>query len=185
MVQGGHMNAEILGILGTLLGTILGWFLGIISQKGKLYFYTKFEDEFTHADKIGGFTCSSSRDQAEYYSYDLVLDLYNASGEPKIMRKIELAFYAGGKRIIRLTPEDASTKRHTGGITRYDKIQPVTIPAKSILRLNLRGGLNNKSYEFSKIWETSKIVLCFCGKRNIEKHIVVSKKDYKNYWQQR
>ena len=31
------MEAELIGVVGTLLGTILGWFLSEFSKRGKLY----------------------------------------------------------------------------------------------------------------------------------------------------
>ena len=106
------MTGEWIGLIGGLAGTVLGWMLGILSQKGRLHIFSEWSDRFQQDDAVGGIIYSTTRDNAKYYRYSLVLDLYNASGEPKVMRKIEIVFYKGRRELFRLVPKDDSTKRY-------------------------------------------------------------------------
>ncbi len=85
-----EIQIALLGILGTLGGTVLGWFLNNLSQHGKLnIFISSWKDKFEY-NETGCTTLSSSIEQTEDYSYNVSFDLYNSSGETKIMRNIEI-----------------------------------------------------------------------------------------------
>jgi len=177
------MTGEWIGLIGGLAGTVLGWMLGILSQKGRLHIFSEWSDRFQQDDAVGGIIYSTTRDNAKYYRYSLVLDLYNASGEPKVMRKIEIVFYKGRRELFRLVPKDDSTKRYTAACYMYDDIQPITVPAKSVLRLNLHGGINQSESTFPRIWDSQKIKLSYCKKSKREKHILIRKENYANYFE--
>lgn len=177
------MTCEWIGLIAGLAGTVLGWMLGVLSQKGKLHIFSEWTDRFQLDDAVGGITYSTTRDNAKYYRYNLVLDLYNASGEPKIMRRIEIIFYKGGKELFRSVPQDDSTKRYTAACYLYDDIQPITVPAKSVMRLNLHGGINQSESIFPRIWDSNKIKLSYCKKSKKEKHILIRKENYAYYYE--
>ena len=63
-------------IIGTLLGTTLGWMLNSFSRHGKLIIYAVWEDKFQKNNNYGSME-DSSIDEAQYYHYELCLDLYN------------------------------------------------------------------------------------------------------------
>lgn len=109
-----ELKMAILGIIGTIFGTELGWVLNSFSKSGKLNIYIqKWEDTFQYNDKHGFMTPSLSIEQTEYYSYVLELDLYNSSGETKIMRNTEILFIAN-KEIVEISVphDDALTVYH-------------------------------------------------------------------------
>ena len=87
-----ELQIAVLGIVGTLAGTVLGWVLNSLSQKGKLkVFVKKWEEVYQKPDKLGSFEkCNSN--EAEYYNYNLSLDIYNSSRETRIMRNIQVVF---------------------------------------------------------------------------------------------
>ena len=175
------MDTEWIGLIGGLAGTVLGWILSVISTKGKLYFYTDWNDKFETIYR-GQFIECTTREQANYYGYDMILDLYNSSNNAKIMRQTEIVFCRGKKELFRVVPKDNSTRHQAGAAYMYDDIQPLTIPAKSVYRINLHGGLHKKDAEFSMLWESDRVLLSYCEKRKREKHVVIKKVNYDQYF---
>ena len=177
------MLPEIIGVIGTLLGTVLGWVLSNLSQRGKLNIYPTWRDEFRHNDGYGGMAKSRNQDEAKLFMYYLTLDLYNSSGEPKIMRKIEVAYFRDKHELFRDTPDDDSTGRSNGAIRFYDKILPITIPAKTVYTIKLHGGFWDSEDKFSQIWETNKVMLAYRDDRDKEKKIIIVKDDFDHYFE--
>lgn len=177
------MSSEWIGLIGGLAGTVLGWILSTLSQKGRLYLYTEWNDEVKQDDHVGGTVKSTNQNDAEFYIYHLTLDLYNASNESKIMREIEIVFYKGRKELFRLVPQDANTEKFIAAHHCYDDIQPITISAKSIIRLELRGCLFKSDSEFQRLWDSNKIKLSYCKKGKRRKDILISKKRYADYFE--
>ena len=175
------MDAELIGIVGTLLGTILGWFLSEISRRGKLYIYAEMNDMFEHNHK-GTMVISRDQDVAQFYSYSISIDLHNSSGDPRIMRKIELSFSNGKCELFRITPDDDNTGRRIGPMRYYDKIRPLTIPAKSVVTVNLHGGLWESEDLFSKIWETKEVYLIYKDDKNKEVKVLIKTEDFSCYF---
>ncbi len=171
-----------IGIVGTILGTVLGWLLNNISNRGKLNVYISlWTDMFEHYDDCGYLVRSFSKEQTEHYSYKLIIDLYNSSAEPKIMRNIKVVFSNGVKLLKTSTPYDDSTKQVGNNFTsvHFDKIIPLNIIPKSVLTINLHDEWNdNGSLNF--IWETDSIYLQYTDENNKEKTIPIKKGDYKN-----
>ena len=181
--RGMHMATEIIGLIGTLLGTALGWLLSNLSQRGKLNIYPTWRDEFRHNDGYGGMASSKSINEAKLYMYYFTLDLYNSSGEPQIMRKIEVAFYNDKEELFRDTPEDDSTGRSNGPLRFYDKVLPLTIPAKTVYTLRLHGGFWDSDERFSKIWETNNIAITYRNYRNKEQKVIIKNDDFIDYFE--
>lgn len=175
----------LLGILGTLGGTVLGWFLNALSQKGKLnIFVTSWKDKFQDKDKLGSMVASSSIEQTKYYEYNVSLDLYNSSGETKIMRDISICFYDKEKELCKTVPKNLATRRTSGAVTFYDELLTVNIPAKAIIHIELLNGFwdsDEKSLDF--IWNTNRVVLLYTDEKNKEKEVLVKEEEYKNYFQ--
>jgi len=160
------MDSEIIGILGTMGGTILGWLLNNLSQHGKLNIYVhEWKDNFAYKDGMGGTVVSSSITQTEYYSYKLSLDLYNSSGETKIMRNIEVVFMNGKKELCHNTPKDDSTERVSHPLVFYDDILPINIPPKSIVHINLHNGFWNENGSLDFIWKTTHVFLRYVDEK--------------------
>lgn len=86
------MNSEIttalIGVGATLAGTVLGWVLNNLSNRGKLnIFVSSWEDSFKYNNSIGEMVPCSKKEDVQSYSYKVSFDLYNSSGNTKIMRK--------------------------------------------------------------------------------------------------
>lgn len=177
------MEAALIGVIGTLLGTILGWGLNNVSRWGKLSCYPIWSDEFSHNDNYGSMARSSNREEAKMYGYNIKLDLYNNSGEPKIMRKLEVVFYQDKRELFRDTPKDDSTCRNSGGLRFYDEILPITVLAKTVSTLKLHGGFWYSEDRFSKLWDANSIFLTYRNEQNREKKVLLKRNDFSRYFE--
>lgn len=175
------MNAELIGVVGTLLGTLLGWFLNSFSKRGKLFIYPVMNDKFEY--NHGGImeTCKNQK-EATLYRYNITLDLHNSSGEPKIMRKIELSFNNGKQELFRITPDDDKTERSFGSMVFYDKILPLNIPAKSVVTVKLHGGLWESDDSYPKIWNANEVYLVYKNDEDKEVKTMIKKDDFSHYF---
>ena len=177
------MKAAIVGVIGTLLGTVLGWLLNSLSRRGKLRIYPKWTDLFLHNDDIGGMVQSTNWNEAIVYSYYLSFDLYNSSGEPMIMRKIEVAFFNKKCELFRDVPQDDSTGRSDGVLRFYDDVSPITVPSKTVYTLKLHGGFRNSDIRFKKLYDIRKISLTYRNEHNKEKKIPIIREDFSHYFE--
>lgn len=169
-------------IIGTLLGTTLGWMLNSFSRHGKLIIYAVWEDKFQKNNNYGSME-DSSIDEAQYYHYELCLDLYNSSGESLIMRKTEVVFLNKENKILfRDIPYDDSTKRYIGAVHSYKKVQPITIPAKTIITLKLHGGIWDSEEQFKKLLETARIMIFYRNEKDKEKKQLITEFNLKKYF---
>lgn len=181
--KGGKCLEAIIGVIGTLFGTILGWLLNSASNHGKLNVnISDWKDDFKYNDK-GFITKSISKDQTEYYSYLLTLDIYNSSAETKIMRNIEIYFSDNECEHHKSIPKDDSTKRNNGYFYNCDNISPVNIPPKTIIQLKLRDDFNNENAVLNNIWKTKKIYMKYINEKNKIKKVTIKSEDYGCYFE--
>ncbi len=171
-----------IGVGGTLLGTLLGWALNNLSNRGKLYTYvSEWKDEFMTG--AGGYDCASkSMEEARGYIYSLSLDLYNSSASTKIMRDIKVVFADENSVLWERTPDDETTKKLTVAAIWYDKIKPINVPPKAVMKLNLRDDVWDKNGEMDFIWKTKKIYLQYTDEKNKCRKKLIKKEDYANYF---
>lgn len=99
------------------------------------------------------------------------------------MRKIEVTYFRDKYELFRDTPEDESTGRISGATRFYEKVLPITIPAKTVYTVKLRGGFWNSSCKFSQIWEANKVMLSYRDGRNKEKKILITKDGFDHYFE--
>jgi hypothetical protein len=179
MVWWQQYSAEIIGIAGTLLGTILGWVLGKLNF-GKLNIYVhSWVDEFLYNDNHGFMCPSSSVKQTEYYGYSFSLEIYNSSEKTKIMRNIEVMFMEENKICFINTPNDSASR--TGEmISVYKEIEPVNIPARTVIKVDLSNGFHNN--ELSFIWNVNRVILKYVDEHNRTKKLLIKKEQYSNYF---
>ena len=176
------MQIAIVGVVGTLAGTFLGWLLNNLSQRGKINTYiTSFVDEFKY-NKTGCMVPSSSIDQTQYYAYKLILDLYNSSGETKILRNLTIVFSDGKTDLFKSTPNDDSTGRRSGPGWFYDEVSPINIPPKSILQLNLHNGAWHQNGGLDFVWKTKKVYMTYIDEKNKLRKISIKSEDYSSYF---
>ena len=173
----------IIGVVGTILGTILGWILNSASNSGKLNVYvSSWKDSFEYND-MGRMSPSQSKEQTECYSYQLTLDLYNSSGEAKIMRNITIIYCDDKCELHKSTPKDDDTKRNNGPMTFYDDIIPVNIPPKTVIQLNLHDGSWNENDKLNYIWQTKKIYITYIDEKNKLKKVAIKSEDFSRYFE--
>lgn len=177
-----EIQIALLGILGTLGGTVLGWVLNNLSQHGKLnIFISSWKDKFEY-NETGCMTLSSSIEQTEDYSYNVSFDLYNSSGETKIMRNIEIIFSNGKEELYCSIPKDDSTKRISSPYIHYEDILPINIPPKSIMHIELHNWLSKSDGTLDNIWNTTHIYLKYINEKNRKKKILIRKEKYRDYF---
>lgn len=180
------MNNEIITALisvgATIAGTVLGWLLNNLSNRGKLNVYISlWEDSFEY-NHIGEIMPCSKREEVQCYSYKASFDLYNSSGNTKIMRNIQIVFSDGKNDIEKQTPKDDATKRFSSQLVFYDDVKPINIPPKAVIKLDLHNGSWNKEGEFDYIWKTKKVYLVYNDEKDKTKRILIKIEDYKNYF---
>lgn len=180
------MNSDItialIGVGATIAGTILGWVLNNLSNRGKLNIYvSSWEDSFKY-NYIERIVLCSKREEVQYYSYKASFDLYNSSGNTKIMRNIQIAFSDGKTDIEKQTPKDDTTKRVSSLRVFYDDVEPINIPPKAVIKLDLHNGSWNKEGELDYIWKTKKVYLIYNDEKNKTKRIFIKSEDYENYF---
>lgn len=177
-----EMQIALIGVLGTLGGTVLGWFLNTLSQRGKLDIYiSSWKDEFKY-NNIGTMAPSSSIEQTESYNYELSLDLYNNSGEMKIMRNIKVVFSNSKNELYQSIPKDDATRRISHPMVFYDEVLPINIPSKSVINIKLHNVVWNKNGSLDFIWNTNSIFLRYTDEKNKDKKILIKKEIYKDYF---
>ena len=166
----------ILGIVGTLSGTVLGWVLNSLSQRGRInVFVKKWEETYQKPDRAGAFEeCKS--EEAEYYQYNLSFDIYNSSRETRIMRDICIAFMDKKELCFTSIPQDDSTERSGHHRVYYEDISVVNIPAKSVVAIDLHGGLNSGNDEWKHLSNSNRIMIMYSDEKNKRKKVEIYKR---------
>lgn len=177
------ITTALIGVGATIAGTVLGWGLNNLSNSGKLNIYvSSWEDKFQYDDDIGEMVSCSKREEVQSYAYRASFDLYNSSGNTKIMRNIQIAFSNGKSDIEKQTPQDDATKRFSGSMVFYDDVKPINIPPKAVIKLDLHNGSWNKDGELDYIWKTKKVYLVYTDEKNKTKRMLIKAEDYENYF---
>ena len=173
----------LIGVGGTLLGTILGWALNKLSSKGKLKTYvSNWTDEFKY-NKTGFIVPSNSIELTEMYAYNLCLDIYNSSAEPKIMRNIRIVFSNGKNDIFISVPKEKRTLRGGNTISVYDNVAPLTILPKSILQIDLLKAEWREKDNDLFIWNVKKVFLEYIDGNNKKRRMLIKKENYSEYFE--
>lgn len=182
------MNSEIatalIGVGATIAGTVLGWMLNNLSKRGKLYiFVSSWEDSFKYKNSIGEMVPCSKCEEVQYYTYKVSFDLYNSSGNTKIMRNIQIVFSDGKNDIEKQTPKDDATERYSHPMVFYDVVKPINIPPKAVIKLDLHDGAWDRDGKLDFIWETKKVYLVYTDEKNKTRRMLIKAEDYENYFQ--
>ena len=157
--------------------------LNNLSNRVKLNIYVSSWDyKFQYNDDIGEMVLCSKREEVQIYTYKVSFDLYNSSGNTKIMRNIQIAFSDGKRDIEKQTPQDDATKRFSSPMVFYDDVKPINIPPKAVIKLDLHNGSWNKEGELDYIWKTKKVYLIYNDEKNKTKRIFIKSEDYENYF---
>lgn len=172
----------IIGVISTILGTILGWVLNSISNRGSLKIFISAWDEHFEHNEVGCMTTSKSKEQTECFHYNLTLDLYNSSGETKIMRNVAVVFSDNKTVVHQSTPKDDYTRRNSGAISFYDDVGPINVPPKTITQLKLHDGSWHTSGGLDYIWNTKTIHLTYMDEKGKTKKVLIKAEDYAHHF---
>ena len=178
-----EIQTALIGVGATIAGTILGWILNALSNSGSLKVFVSFwEDSFKHLSSFGVMVPCVNRAEVQNFSYKVSLDLYNSSGNIKIMRNIRIVF-SNGKHDIKIeTPLDDATKRSSPPMVLYDKVGPINIPPKTVINIMFHGGASNQNGELDFIWKSKKVYLLYTDEKNRLRREVLKVEDYENYF---
>lgn len=158
-----------------IIGTIVGWFLNELSKKGKLRINInswRLTGIVRTPDSYGGYNEHEDLDNADYYSYRLIIDVNNTSEKTKIMRNIKVIFYHNKSSILIDIPYNKDTERFSCHRHFYDEIGAVNIPAKGVITLNLI-----KSYitdNIEDIKKATKVVLVYESEKGRKQKVTIS-----------
>ena len=133
------MNSDIttalIGVGATIAGTVLGWVLNNLSNRGKLNIYvSSWEDKFQYNDDIGEMVSCFKREEVQSYTYKVSFDLYNSSGNTKIMRNIQIAFSDGKRDIEKQTPQDDAKELNVCHCSSLMKLQSIASTMKTEMK---------------------------------------------------
>jgi hypothetical protein len=65
----------------------------------------------------------------------------------------------------------------------YNEVLPITIPAKTVDTVMMRGGFGNSDNRFSQILGTNKIMLTYRDYKDKEKKLLIKKYDFSRYFE--
>ena len=178
-----EIKTALIGVGATIAGTILGWILNALSNSGSLKVFVSFwKDSFKYLSSFGVMVPCVNRAEVQDFSYKVSLDLYNSSGNIKIMRNIRIVF-SDGKHDIKIeTPLNDAPKRSSPPICFYDKVGPINIPPKTVINIMFHGGASNQNGELDFIWKSKKVYLLYTDEKNRLRREVLKVEDYENYF---
>lgn len=139
------------GIIGALLGVIVTLILTqILKNSGRMRFYPiecEVIYEKTSEDGWSDRVRVENKEDAEYVSVKLKIELFNGSEVPKILRDIRLCFYANKKILLSVVPEDQSTEQYMTHSYWRDKLLHINIMPKQITKIELVKYFNKSETE--------------------------------------
>lgn len=178
-----EITTALIGVGAAIVGTVLGWVLNNLSNKGNLHIFVSYWKDSFKYNSLGVKVQCIKSEEVQGYTYKCSFDLYNSSGNVKIMRNIQIVFTDGKNDIEKQTPKDNASKRYSNSMVFYDEVEPINIPPKAVIKLNLHGGAWNKGDELDFIWKTKKIYLVYTNEKNKAKRILIKEEDYSNYFE--
>lgn len=178
-----EITTTLIGVGATIAGTVLGWILNNLSNRGKLNIFTSFwKDSFEYNSSIGEMVVCSKREEVQYYSYNVSFDLYNSSGNTKIMRNVQIVFNDGKNNIEKQIPKNDATERSSHLLTLYRDVEPINIPPKTVIKLDLHNAIWGGDGKLDFIWKTKKVYLVYTDEKNKSRRRLIKSEDYENYF---
>lgn len=162
-----EIATALIGVGATIAGTVLGWILNNLSNKGKLNIYvSSCKVNFLKPDLMGGMIKCSNKSEVEEFKYFVSCDLYNSSGNQKIMRDIKICFN-DGKKDLKL----------------FNCNTILNIPAKTVCNKFFSNVIFSEVANIDFIWKTKKIYLVYTNEKNKTERILIKEEDYSNYFE--
>ena len=175
--------AAIIGVGGTLLGTALGWWLNTLSNRGKIDIFCKKWDVKFETNNNGFIVKTEHIKKAEYFNFDVELEVINHSGDIKIIRDVQILFQdSNGKILKTIIPNDTSLRTYSNHFCSHKEVKPFNVYGKSIISISLDKGFNDRDSKFDFIFDTEKIFLQFRDELNNVKKVLLKEGNVKDYY---
>lgn len=122
------------GIIGAILGSATTLIVtDMLKKRGQLKIYLiTYKDKFQTFKDVG---CSmGNKEDEDFYGYSVkyVIQVYNKSDTPKIMRDFKFVFFKNKKEIYALVPDNEDTRRYSSYTTNIDEMEISNIAPKEI-----------------------------------------------------
>ena len=160
------------GIIGTILGSVTTLIVtDILKKRGQLKNYlVSYEAKFQTFRDVG-----CKRDEDFYgYSIKYIIQIYNQSDTPKIMRDFRLIFYKNAKEQYSLIPDNEETRRYSAHISHIDEMEVANIAPKEIQVL--KQSIYVMYDMLDKIQGADKVELQYKDEKDKNRKIILSNK---------
>lgn len=175
--------AAIIGVGGTLLGTALGWWLNTLSNRGKIDVFCKKWDVEFETNINGILARTEDIEKAEYFDFNVELEVVNHSSDIKIIREVQILFEDfNGKILEAVIPNDTSLRTYSNHHYFHKEVKPFNVYGKSIISINLDKGFNNSNSKFDFVFNTEKIFLQYKDEANNIKRVLLKEGNVKDYY---
>lgn len=64
----------------------------------------------------------------------------------------------------------------------YDNVEPINIPPKAVIKLNLHDGAWDKDGKLDFIWKSKNVYLVYSDEKNKVRRKLIKTEDYENYF---
>lgn len=167
---------EFEGIIGTILGSVTTLIVtDILKKRGKLKNYLiSYEDKFQTFRDVG---CGmKGKKDEDFYGYSVkyVIQVYNKSDTPKIMRDFKLIFLKNMEEVYTIVPKDEETKRYSSHITYIDEMEILNVEPKKIQVL--KQSIYVKYDMLDRIEGANKVELQYRDEKDKKRTIILSNK---------
>ncbi|OMD74169.1 MULTISPECIES: hypothetical protein [Paenibacillus] len=139
------------GIIGALLGVMLTLIMTeILKKTGKFIFYVSKNEVVFQKRKnplFSDYDTVSDISDSDQIKINLVLEIFNSSDTPKVLRKGVFSFYENNSLILSLEPKDNSTARSNGHWTIRDGFINANVKNKEIITIDLSNVLTKEQTE--------------------------------------
>ncbi|MCQ4922264.1 hypothetical protein NE686_04150 [Tissierella carlieri] len=122
------------GIIGAILGSATTLIVtDMLKKRGQLKIYLiTYKDKFQTFKDVG---CSmGNKEDEDFYGYSVkyVIQVYNKSDTPKIMRDFKFVFFKNKKEIYSIVPDNEDTRRYSSYTTNINEMEISNIAPKEI-----------------------------------------------------
>jgi hypothetical protein len=142
------------GIIGALLGVMLTLIMTeIFKRTGKFIFYPN-KTELSFEKLVDGdyhdYEIVQNKTDADRVNVNLILEIYNSSDSPKILRDGKFSFYKDRNLILSVIPDDNTTTRFSGHWRLRDNFINVNVKNKEIVSIDLIESFDGEKNELIK-----------------------------------
>lgn len=167
---------EFEGIIGTILGSVTTLIVTDILKKiGKLKTYLiSYEDKFQTFRDVG---CGmNGKKDEDFYGYSVkyVIQVYNKSDTPKIMRDFKLVFLKNMEEVYTIVPKDEETKKYYSHTIYIDEMEILNVEPKKIQVLKQSIYVNYDMLD--RIEGANKLELQYRDEKDKTRKIILSNK---------